>query len=102
MARVRAIEGGFSLVRSVRWATSGAYDALGRARATASFFEGERTMIASVPATRIPTLYAGVGETVPPAAAIVVLAAIALLVVRRRRAHVSSGSIVSVSRHPSS
>jgi len=30
MAAVRGIEGGFSVVRSVRWATSGAFDALGR------------------------------------------------------------------------
>jgi apolipoprotein N-acyltransferase len=32
MTRVRAIEGGFSLVRSARWAASGAFDARGRVR----------------------------------------------------------------------
>ncbi|MBZ0231705.1 MAG: hypothetical protein K8M05_05095, partial [Deltaproteobacteria bacterium] len=33
MARIRAIEGGFSLVRAARWSASGAFDAHGRVRA---------------------------------------------------------------------
>jgi len=74
MARVRGIEGGFSVVRSVRWATSGAFDALGRTRGTSSYFEGERLMIARVPVTQIPTLYTHIGDALPFAALGILLA----------------------------
>jgi apolipoprotein N-acyltransferase len=85
MAMVRGIEGGFSVVRSVRWATSGAYDAHGRARGTANWFEGARVMVAQVPATRVPTLYSRTGDALPVVALLVLLAS-AVLLVRRRRA----------------
>lgn len=65
MARVRAIEGGFSVVRPVRWATSGAFDAFGRQRAAMSHFEeNDRIMMATVPTRRMPTLYASIGDSV--------------------------------------
>lgn len=66
MARIRAIEGGFSLIRPVRGATSGAYDALGRPRATLSAFEpNERVLLAWLPVTPIWTLYPRIGDLLP-------------------------------------
>lgn len=65
MARVRGIEGGFAVLRPVRWATSGVYDALGRARGTSSWFEGGRVLVARVPVGRVQTLYARVGDVLP-------------------------------------
>ena len=66
MARVRGIEGGFSVLRPVRWATSGAYDALGRARATMSFFEdNDRIMMAHLPTGHVDTLYTHIGDLLP-------------------------------------
>ena len=63
LARIGAISGGFSLVRPVRWATSAAFDAYGRTRATMAAFEGdERIMLATVPITPVPTLYRRVGD----------------------------------------
>lgn len=63
MARVRAIEGGFSLVRSVRWATSAAFDPYGRPLATMSAWEGsDLVMLAKVPLQRVDTLYRRVGD----------------------------------------
>ncbi|MEZ4443710.1 MAG: nitrilase-related carbon-nitrogen hydrolase [Polyangiaceae bacterium] len=75
MASVRGIEGGFSVLRSVRDATSGAYDAHGRAHATASYAAGERVMLARVPTTQVPTLYARIGDVVAALAALVLVAA---------------------------
>lgn len=63
LARVRAIEGGFSVLRPVRAATSAAIDPWGRFRATLSAWEeNDRILVATVPARRIPTLYAAVGD----------------------------------------
>ncbi len=88
MARVRGIEGGFSVVRSVRWATSAAYDALGRPRASSGYFEGERVMIARLPTQQIPTLYNQIGDVLPFAAFIVLLIASGFLFRQRRRTDV--------------
>ena len=85
MAAVRGIEGGYSVVRSVRWATSLATDALGRVRGSASYFEGGRIMISSVPTTQVPTLYSRVGEVLPWGGLLVVLAGVATAVARRRK-----------------
>lgn len=64
MARIRAIEGGFSVVRSTRWAASAAFDAYGRVRSWMPVTEAnDRVMIASVPVGRIGTLYARIGDT---------------------------------------
>jgi len=70
MASVRGIEGGFSVVRSVRDAASGAYDALGRTLATLSWYDegdcdGRRVMLARVPVTPLPTLYSRIGDVLP-------------------------------------
>jgi apolipoprotein N-acyltransferase len=84
MASVRGIEGGFSVIRPVWAATSGAYDAYGRARATMSYFEGERLFMARVPATQIDTLYSRIGEVVAPLALICLLAGLLRLFLKRR------------------
>ncbi|NLY93501.1 MAG: hypothetical protein GXY23_05685 [Myxococcales bacterium] len=61
--RIRAIEGGFSVVRPVRDATSAAYDPYGRLRGAMSAWEdGEHVMVAAVPVERVETVYAGVGD----------------------------------------
>ena len=65
MASVRGIESGFSVVRPVRAAMSGAFDAFGRPRATMDYYEGDRMFIARVPALRIETIYSRIGDVVP-------------------------------------
>lgn len=74
MARARAIEGGFSLVRAARASTSMAFDAYGRVRASLPAREAnDRILLATVPVERVPTLYAATGD------APVVLLALGLL-----------------------
>jgi apolipoprotein N-acyltransferase len=85
MAAVRGIEGGFSVVRSVRWATSGAFDPMGRVRGTVSYFEGQRMMVANVPSRRVPTLYSRLGDVLPLFAGLVLLGGLAMTLVRTRR-----------------
>ncbi len=71
MASIRGIEGGFSLLRPVRWATSAAFDAYGRPRATLSHFEAnDRIMLATLPATPVATVYARWGDWLPALAAV--------------------------------
>lgn len=83
IARIGAISGGFALVRSVRWATSAAFDAYGRTRATMAVDEQhDRVMLATVPVTRVPTIYAAVGDA--PVVALC-LALVAAVIVRARR-----------------
>lgn len=65
MASVRGIEGGFSVVRSVRAAASGAFDAHGVARGLARDSEGQHVLVADVPVSRIPTLYSRWGDVLP-------------------------------------
>lgn len=90
MARVRAIEGGFSLVRAARWSASGAFDAHGRVRAwMPAIDDNDGVMVARVPVGRIPTLAATIGDA-PVALAGLVLAGLAALALRRRRAEVAS------------
>ncbi len=68
MAAVRAIEGGYALLRPVRGATSFATDQLGRIRATMNDFENnDGVMIASLPAHHIDTLYSQIGDLFPAA-----------------------------------
>jgi apolipoprotein N-acyltransferase len=85
MARIRAIEGGFSVVRPVRWATSGAFDAYGRQRAAMSHFEeNERVMLATVPTTPAPTLYASIGDSAAMLYLLILIGALAAGFRRRR------------------
>ena len=83
MASVRGIEGGFSVVRPVWAATSGAFDAYGRTRATMNYYEGARVFVAKVPAQQISTIYSRIGEAVPLIALLGLLGAV-VQVVRRR------------------
>jgi apolipoprotein N-acyltransferase len=87
IARLGAISGGFSLVRPVRWATSAAFDAYGRTRATmAGFGEDDgRIMMATVPVTSVPTLYRRFGDA-PVVAVALAMLALAGLAIRRARA----------------
>lgn len=88
MARVRAIEQGFSLVRPVRWATSGAYDAYGRARGTMSPWEdNDRVMVATVPIRQVRTWYTRLGDapTLTVSGVLLVVAAGLALVRRGQR-----------------
>ena len=65
-AMVRAIEGGYSLLRPVRGATSFAFDAYGNIRASMSYFEeNDRIMMASLPTQRVWTLYSVVRDVFP-------------------------------------
>jgi apolipoprotein N-acyltransferase len=74
MARVRAIEGGFSLLRPARAGLSAAFDPYGRVRASMSAWEeNDRVMLATVPARPLRTLYAQLGD-----GAVVILAALLL------------------------
>lgn len=86
IARIGAISGGFSLVRPVRWATSAAFDAYGRVRATmAGFGEDEHVMIATVPVTRVSTLYTRLGDAPVVGLCLLALAAVGVRLGRARR-----------------
>ncbi|GMV20074.1 MAG: hypothetical protein AMXMBFR57_00230 [Acidimicrobiia bacterium] len=76
MARTRAIEGGFSLVRSVRWAASGVFDAHGRIRGWMPATDGtDGVMVAFVPVRRLSTSATAMGD-LPVAAALALLIAV--------------------------
>ena len=86
MASIRGIEGGFSVLRPVRWATSGAFDAYGRSRASLSHFEAnDRIMLATLPVERVPTLYARMGDVLPVLALLFVLLASVRAMLSRRK-----------------
>lgn len=85
MARVRAIEGGFAMIRSVRWAASGAFDAHGRGRAWMNAIDdNDGVMVARLPVGRTPTLATRLGDA-PVALAAIALAGLAVLSLRPRR-----------------
>lgn len=64
-ARIRAIEGGFNVLRPTRWSTSMAFDAYGRLRAALPAFEtNERILIATLPTQHVPTLYSQIEDSV--------------------------------------
>ena len=84
MAEVRGIEGGFAMVRPVRWSTSGISYTYGRTRATLSHFEdNDRILMAQVPVGRVETVYSRIGDALPIACGLVVLTAIGVLLRRR-------------------
>ncbi len=62
MARVRGIEGGFSVLRAVRWASSAGFDAYGRVRGWLPGQEAEQVLVTSLPVARVTTLYARWGD----------------------------------------
>jgi apolipoprotein N-acyltransferase len=86
MAAVRAVEGGFSLLRSTRLGLSAGFDAYGHLRGALSSFESDqRTLMVTLPARRVRTIYRAIGDT--PVLACAGLLALALI--RRRRAVVT-------------
>lgn len=69
MARVRAIEGGFSLLRSVNDAVSLGVDGYGHIRASRSdFAANDHIMIAQLPVGRVHTVYSRIGNVIVYAA----------------------------------
>lgn len=86
IARIGAISGGFSLVRPVRWATSAAFDAYGRVRATQpGFGEDSHVMLATVPAAPVPTVYGALGDAPVVGASLTALAGVAARLARSWR-----------------
>lgn len=73
MAAFRAVEQGFSLVRSTSNGLSLAVDRFGRVQASSDFFSGARVMQANVPRAGAPTLYSRIGDAFPALAAIVLV-----------------------------
>ena len=85
MARFRAIEQGFSLVRGVKWGHSFACDGYGRMLASVDDRRGDNgVMVASVPALHVPTVYSRIGDALAWAC-LVGLGAVAVLGVSRGR-----------------
>lgn len=77
MARVRAIEGGFSLLRAANGATSMGFDKYGRILASMSDFgDNDKILLASLPVKRTNTLYSYVGNLLAYIALAVFLATI--------------------------
>jgi apolipoprotein N-acyltransferase len=82
MSRIRAIEGGFSLLRPANGATSMGFDNYGQIRAAMpDFGNNDKILLASLPVERINTLYTRIGNTL---AYIAVLALLFSFFVARR------------------
>jgi|GEM_PF-944231 len=65
MARIRAIEGGFSVLRSANEATSMGFNNYGQIRAAMSDFgNNDKVLIASLPVGKINTLYSNIGNLI--------------------------------------
>jgi apolipoprotein N-acyltransferase len=62
MARFRAIEQGFAIVRATSSGLSTSIDRYGRVSASRDYFEGARTLSATVPQRGAPTLYRQAGD----------------------------------------
>jgi apolipoprotein N-acyltransferase len=103
MARVRAIEGGFSLLRAVRWAPSAAFDAHGRARGwMPATGDTDGVMVTHVPVGRTATTVVSLGDQPVALAAVVLLALIGVALTRSRKARFPWPGMVTLSggRHP--
>jgi len=85
MARIRAIEGGFSIVRAARWAASGAFDAYGRIHAWMPTTQDDFVMMATVPIGRQPTLYPTCGNVAVVLAGAYLLGVLAMMIASSRR-----------------
>lgn len=85
MARTRAIEGGYSMLRATRWAASAGFDAMGRVRGWMRVDEAnDRVLVTELPTERVPTVYATIGDA-PVSLAGLYLVGLAGLALRRRR-----------------
>ncbi len=83
MSRVRAIEGGYAMLRSTRWAASAGFDSLGRVRGWMRADEDAHVLLVDLPMARRPTLYARIGDR-PIALAGAYLLGLVGLALRRR------------------
>jgi apolipoprotein N-acyltransferase len=94
MARIRAIEGGFSLLRSANEATSMGFNNYGQIRAAMSDFgSNDKIMIASLPVQRINTLYSRVGNLIAYIAIFALLFSLFVTGRNYRRAKTSNSGI---------
>jgi len=85
LARTRAIEGGFSTLRSTRWAASAGFDPMGRVRGWMRVDEdNDRVLVTELPIRRRHTLYAIVGDTPVVAGTSLYLLLLVGLALRRR------------------
>ncbi|EFL53197.1 Nitrilase/cyanide hydratase and apolipoprotein N-acyltransferase [Solidesulfovibrio fructosivorans JJ]] len=86
MARMRAIEGGFPILRPADGATSMAFDSRGRILASLpNFGNNDRVMLAYMPVGRTLTLYSRIGNVL---AYLALLTLFVLLIVACRNGHV--------------
>jgi apolipoprotein N-acyltransferase len=86
ITRIRAIEGGFSVLRPTRWAMSAAYDAFGRTRATMSAWEDhDQVMVATLPVDRVETIYARTGDVPLVFLSLALLSGVVVVAARARR-----------------
>jgi apolipoprotein N-acyltransferase len=64
MAKMRAVENGFSLVRCVSGARSSVYDFYGQLISARNFFDsGEKVLVAYVPMKGVQTVYSFIGDS---------------------------------------
>ena len=85
MASLRAIEGGYALLRSTRMGLSAGIDGYGRIRGWMSANESdERILLVSLPTQRIPTLYPVIGDALVYLGLAYVAGLSAALLLRRR------------------
>lgn len=84
MSRVRAIEGGYALLRSTRWAASAGFDSLGRVRGWMRADEDAHVLLVDLPIERRETVYARLGNA-PVALAGLYVLALVVVAVRRRK-----------------
>ncbi len=64
MVKLRAIEGGHSVLRSARWGLSAGIDSYGRIRGWLSDFDsGDKILLANLPVSGTVTLYSIIGDT---------------------------------------
>ncbi len=85
MSRLRAIEGGYSLLRPTRWAASAGFDSLGRIRGWMRTDERhDQVLLVDLPVAERTTVYERIGD-VPIAFAGLYLVALLVAALRRRR-----------------
>lgn len=94
MARIRAIEGGFSVLRSANEATSMGFNNYGQIRAAMSDFgNNDKILIASLPVGKINTLYSSIGNLIAYIAIAALLFSLFMTVRNYRRAKKSKPEI---------
>ena len=85
IAAVRAIEGGYSIVRSTRMGLSAGIDPHGRLRGWLSSNESrERVLLVDVPAEGVWTLYSAIGDSLVYVALAYIAFLVAVRIVRRK------------------